>query len=179
MDSLLIALRSVIRSHVGRGFPYEDLASALSARGRSLTFNQEELEAAVENPRDSFLLLSFLYPGARFDQTRYHIDHVFPKSRFTKARLRAVGIASDDVQTYLDRVNCLPNLLLLNETENQEKSDLMPLEWLERFYADADSRAQRVEMHDLGEIPSDMHGFNDWYEARRERVLERLRDILG
>ena len=179
VDSLLVALRTAIRDQEGYEFPQRELEMVLRSRGRTLAFDNEELEAMVDNPRDAFPLLSLLYPNSQFAQTRYHIDHVFPKSRFTSARLRRAGVDSDDVQTFLDRVNCLPNLQLLNETENQEKSDLMPLEWLEGFYPDLDARPRKVDLHDLGELPRHMTGFNQWYEARRERMLARLRDILG
>ena len=179
VDSLLVALRSTIREHGATGFPSNQLYDMLRSRGRSLSFEDEELEDLIENTRRVFLMLSLLFPSSLLRDSVVHIDHVFPRSRFSRARLRKAGLSGEEIEKCMENVNRLPNMQLLNEIENQEKSDLMPLEWLERFYPEPDARAQRIDMHDLGELPSDMHGFNEWYEARRERMLERLRRILG
>ena len=34
-----------------------------------------------------FPLLALLYAGADVQKTIYHVDHIFPQSRFTKAKL--------------------------------------------------------------------------------------------
>ena len=36
-----------------------------------------------------------------------------------------------------------------------------------------------AKRHDLGDVPVDMAGFNAFYEARRDRLLGRLRQLLG
>ena len=39
--------------------------------------------------------------------------------------------------------------------------------------------AEYAERHDLGEVPPDRTGFNAFYEARRDRLLAKLRRLLG
>ena len=109
--------------------------------------------------------------------SKFHIDHISPKSRFSSSRLRLAGVTDDDVPVFQDRADRLPNLQLLVGEANESKSDTLPQQWmLETLDAQAAEYAKR---HDLGEVPADMKGFNAFYEARRDRLLSRLRQILG
>lgn len=49
--------------------------------------------------------------------------------------------------------------------------------WIATF----ERRAAReyAQHHDLGDVPADITGFNAFYEARRARLLSRLRRLLG
>lgn len=38
---------------------------------------------------------------------------------------------------------------------------------------------EHCEFHDLGEVPEDITEFNSFYEARRDRLLDKLGKILG
>ena len=177
LDSLLTALRTVIDAHGGEVFPAARLEEAMRARGKSLTFEEEELEDLVESKDRVFALLSMLYPFVDTQNNKFHIDHVFPKSRFSSRRLRQAGVPEENVAEYQDRADRLPNLQLLAGDLNQSKSDMLPREWIATF----DIRASReyAEHHDLGDIPADIAGFNAFYETRRDRLVGRLRQLLG
>ena len=62
LDSLLTALRSVIDTHGGEAFPTSQLEAAMRVRGKSLTFEEEELEHLVESKDRTFTLLTLLLP---------------------------------------------------------------------------------------------------------------------
>jgi hypothetical protein len=55
----------------------------------------------------------------------------------------------------------------------------MPAVWLDRQYADDLARNDYRARHDLGKVPEDIRKFSIFYEARRERISKRLRDLLG
>ncbi len=179
VDSLLVSLRSTIREHGGTQFPIVALYDMLRGRGRSLSFDEEELEDLIENNRRAYLLLSLLFPSSLTRESDVHIDHVFPRSRFTRTRLTKAGVPDDEVERSIENSNRLPNMQLLNEKENTEKSDRMPWEWIDKFYATAEAQESVAKAHDLGVLPQDIAEFNDWYESRRERILVSLREILG
>ena len=83
----------------------------------------------------------------------------------------------DDIPGLADRADRLPNLQLLVDESNESKSAKLPKEWMEEtFGAQANEYAER---HDLGNVPADLTDFNPWYEARRDRLLEKLRRLLG
>ena len=52
----------------------------MRARGKSLTFEEEEFEDLVESKDRTFTLLSLLYPFVDLQNKKFHIDHVFQKS---------------------------------------------------------------------------------------------------
>ena len=108
LDSLLTALRSVIDTHGGDAFPAANLEAAMRVRGKSLTFEEEEFEDLVESKDRTFTLLSLLYPFVDLQNNKFHIDHVFPKSRFSSRRLRLAGVAEDDIPGLQDRADRLP-----------------------------------------------------------------------
>ena len=176
LDSLLTALRSVINEHGGEVFPLAKLEAAMRARGKSLTFEEEELQDLVESKDRTFTLLALLYPVVDLRTVKFHIDHVFPKSRFSSRRLRKACVSADDIPGFQDRANRLPNLQLLVGEANERKSAKLPKQWMdETFGAKAAEYAKR---HDLGEVPADMTGFNAFYEARRDRLFAKLRALL-
>ena len=178
LDTLLTALRSVIDTHGAEGFPSSRLEVEMRARGKSLTFEEEEIEDLVESKDRTFALLSLLYSFVDLQSNRFHIDHVFPKSRFSSIRLRRAGVAEDDIPEIQDRVDRLPNLQLLIGEVNESKSDRLPQEWVASTY-DAREAREYVARHDLGEIPPDITEFNAFYDARRCRLLRRLRQLLS
>ena len=178
LDTLLTALRSVIDTHDGEAFPSAKLEEAMRKRGKSLTFEEEELEDLVESTDRTFALLSLLYPFVDVRSYKFHIDHVFPRSRFSTKRLRLAGVPEDDIPVFQDRANRLPNLQLLVGEENEGKSDKLPQQWMVETLG-AKGAAEHAERHDLGDVPADITGFNMFYEVRRDRLLGKLRLLLG
>lgn len=159
-------------------FPSAQLEAAMRTRGKSLTFEDEELEDLVESKDRTFALLSLVFPFVDLQNSRFHIDHVFPKSRFSPRHLRRAGVAEDDISEFQDRADRLPNLQLLVGEENESKSDKLPQQWIAGTLH-AEAASAYIARHDLGEIPAGMAGFSPFYEARRHRLLRRLRRLLG
>ena len=180
-DALLVRLRSVIRDHGHGSFPVQELSTELAAIGRGIEFDDERLEDIIDTEYggNAFVLLSMLYPFVDVANSKFHMDHVFPKSKFTRASLEKAGLSWDQSTQARERMNRLANLHLLPGPDNAAKRDKLPLEWLDSEFGDGDGRAYHVMQHDLGNVPGDLHGFVDWYDARRERMLDRLRGILG
>ena len=177
LDTLLTVLRRVIDTHGRESFPSEQLEATMRDSYKSLTFEKEEFKDLVESKARTFTLLSLLYPFADL-RHKFHIDHVFPRSRFSSTRLRRAGVAKDDIPEFQDRADRLPNLQLLVGEANESKSDMLPQQWMSASF-DAQAMRQYTERHDLGEVPADITGFNVFYEARRDRLLGRLRRLLG
>lgn len=178
LDTLLVRLRAVIDEHGGDGFPVAEIEEEMSRRGKSLTFAPEELQDLVESKDRAFALLSTLYPFVDTQHNQFHIDHVFPKSRFTWRRLKkCAGVPEDDIPQFQDRADRLPNLQLLAGGPNIEKSATLPKDWLDGL--GTEEAAEHRRLHDLGEVPAKMVDFNQFYVARRDRLLGRLETLLG
>jgi hypothetical protein len=174
LDTLLRDLRRVIDEHGAEGFPTTQLESAMSTRGKALTFSAEEISDLIETPYKSkraFPLLALLYPGIN-TRNLHHIDHVFPRSKFHKRKLLAAGVAAEQIDDFQRKVNGLPNLQLLEGPINVEKQDMLPLEWARQKYGD------QVDTYllsqDLKGLPERLSDLPEFYEKRRERLHATL-----
>lgn len=136
LDTLLIRLRRAVRQDEAGGFPLVALESAMAELGKSLNFSNGEVEELAEStykqPR-ALLLLTLLYPGINTHR-ELHVDHIFPRSRFTDARLRELEVPGDDHDMFQDAVNRLANLQLLEGPVNIAKQASWPGEWASGRY---------------------------------------------
>lgn len=181
LDTLLTAIRATLREQGAARFPVEAVEATMRSRGKGLRFEEEELEDLVDvayGDRRAFPLLSLLFP---FHDLRheFHVDHVFPRSRFSESRLAKEGVAAEARAEWIDRADRLANLQLLDGVLNKEKNAALPHDWLARALPEADRRAAFIERHRLGTVPDSLLGFPDFYEARRRDLLGRLRTLLG
>ncbi|WP_155723617.1 hypothetical protein [Gluconobacter oxydans] len=90
-----------------------------------------------------FPLLSLLFPFVDM-RNQFHIDHIFPISRFSKIKLRQAG----------------------------------PAEWLRDRFKSDEGALNYQSIHALGQLPADIHGFEDFYATRRDALQDKLQEIL-
>ena len=181
LDVLLTGLRRVIAESDSLAFPSARIHEEMARRGRELEFNDEEIEDLVDmriNDRLTFALLSLLFP---FIDLRYqfHIDHIFPSARFSNRRLREACIAEEGLSCFRERKDGLANLQLLEGAMNMEKNAAMPADWLSKIHPDETSRRVYEERHLLGDVPESITEFVTFYDARRERLREKIKQLLG
>ena len=181
VDALLVALREVVRNTDGNYFPAGEMRNAMARLGRGLSFEAEEIEDLADmrsGDRRIFPLLTMLFPnlGSRDGSD---IDHVFPKSRFTPTRLRAAGVAEERIGEFSYKCESLANLQLLDRTVNNEKRATLPADWLDVHCPDDPSRQAYCDRHLLGDVPRDITGFMEFYEARRERLRQRIAELIN
>jgi len=181
LDALLAAIRQVIGAHGQEGFPTEKLQEEMAKRGKSLQFGEEEIDELVEmryGDKRLFSLLALLFPFVDVTNHHFHVDHVFPRSRFTKSRLQKAGVTEADIDEFKDKVDCLSNLQLLEGLENIEKQATMPAEWIDSRLNPA-ARANYCDNHLLGDLPDSLSGFRNFYDVRRQALRSRIAGILG
>jgi hypothetical protein len=180
LDTLLTALRGVIRDNYA-AFPVDQMEQVMAVTGKSLLFGSEEVEDLLEmeySDRRLFPLLAMLYPFIDVRQL-HHIDHVFPRSALQIRRLQKAGYPDEYIQSCLAARDRVANLQLLEGLQNVSKNDTLPAVWMETVYRDPAVRQAAVDRHDLGQLPASAGEFLDFYEARRERIEQRLRALLS
>ena len=181
MDTLLTDLRRAIRENGIHTFPVVRLREAMARRGRQLIFDDEEVEDLADlryGDRLTFALLSLLFPFVDL-RNQFHLDHIFPASRFTDNRLKDACVPDHKVTAFRDCKDRLANLQLLQGPVNTEKGATMPAEWLSRTYAVESDRREYEERHLLGHVPELITEFDTFYDARRERLKKRIGKMLG
>ena len=181
LDTLLTALREVIRNSNGSEFPAGELRRVMAQRGKTLNFVEEEVEDLADmrlGDRRIFPLLTMLFPhfGSRDGSD---IDHVFPKSRFTANRLSAAGVAVEDIDTFRDRCDRLANLQLLDRSVNNEKRASLPADWLDVHCPDELARQHYCDRHLLGDVPREIKDFTDYYSTRRQQLRDRIAEMVN
>jgi hypothetical protein len=180
LDTLLLALREVLRDAGNAGFPVESLEAAMNKRGKGLQFTEDELQDLVDSnsgEKRTFALLAIMYPFLDLRNV-FHIDHVFPISRFTRTKLRKAGISEKDIDDFLEQSDRLSNLQLLDGAANISKQAKMPAEWLADYFPIKEARDDYRERNDLGAVPENLNEFGSFYVNRRDRLLARLRKVL-
>ena len=181
LDTLLTALRGVIRNTDCVEFPVAELRRAMAQRGKSLVFSEEEIEDLADmggNDRRIFPMLTMLFPELD-SRDGSDIDHVFPKSRFTSKRLTDAGVEEERVEEFRDHCNRIANFQLLDRTVNNEKRATLPADWLDVHRPDEQRRQVYCERHLLGDVPREITGFEEFYSARREKLKERISELVN
>ena len=181
LDTLLTALRQVIREGEGDVFPAAEIGKEMEGRGRPLVFEDGEVEDLADMRYGdglTFALLSLLFPFADL-RNQFHVDHIFPSSRFNVRRLRSAGVPDDQIDDFVQSKDRIANLQLLQGAVNIEKNATMPAEWLSARYTDDASRREYEERHLLGHVPESLTEFDTFYEARRSRLKEEIKKLLG
>lgn len=181
LDTLLTRLRDVLRTNSSSRFPIEAVETAMSAVGKGLVFDDAEIDELLNlkyGGQRTFAVLSVLYPGLDLGK-KFHEDHIFPKSRFTRKRLAAAGVPADQIDDYLNSVNLMPNLQLLAGTANIEKQDGLPAQWIEAAFPTEEKRVTYIAENDLDNLPLDLSGFPVFFNGRKKRVRARLIAALG
>ena len=182
LDTLLTALRDVLHNVDDGHFPAPEMRRIMAQRGKSIDFTQDEVEDLADmgiNDRRVFPLLSLLFPFINVQQHHFHIDHVFPKSRFTPTRLRRAGVSDEQHGNFADCANRIANLQLLDGNTNMEKQAALPADWIAKHFKSDQARQQYRDRYLLGEVPEQITGFMDFYEARRKRLQERITRLVN
>ncbi len=181
LDTLLTDLRGAIRENEINAFPVARIREAMARRGRQLIFDDEEVEDLADmryGDRLTFALLSLLFPFVDL-RNQFHVDHIFPASRFTERRLKDACVPDEKVAAFRDGRDRLANLQLLQGAVNAEKGATMPAEWLSDTYANDGSRHEYEQRYLLGHVPEAIPEFDTFYDARRERLKRRIGQLLG
>ena len=181
LDTLLTGLRRTLAESDFVAFPVARIREEMARRGRELEFHDEEIEDLVDmriNDRLTFALLSLLFP---FVDLRYqfHVDHIFPSARFSNRRLKEAGVSEEELSSFRERKDGLANLQLLDGAMNMEKNAAMPAVWLSKIHTDETSRRVYEELHLLGDVPESITEFTTFFDARRERLKEEIKQLLG
>ena len=178
LDTLLRALRQVIRE-CHANFPASEIRETMRLRGKSLAFDGDEIDDLTEmrfGDKRTFSLLSLVFPHLDLRQ-HFHIDHVFPKSHFTLAKLSGARFSVGQINRLQDFADRLPNLQLLEGHENLQKRATLPAKWLQTFSTNG-ARRNYATTHLLGDVPGGIDGFEAFYEERRQQLKDKIAGLL-
>ena len=181
LDTLLTLLRADIQQFGSDNFPVDKIESTMQQRGKSLRFDDEEVDELAElsykNPR-TFALLTLIFPGFDFSH-HFHVDHIYPKGLFTKSKLTKAGVPEELQDQMIEASNRLPNLQLLEGSVNNQKRQKMPHDWYLQQWPNSDARQSHLQSQAISSLPEEIQDFMSFYDQRHETLLARIRMALN
>ena len=178
-DMVLSNLRTVIKDSYD-AFPAKALAERLLQMNRPIRFVADDLEDLITTrygQKQAFLVLSLLYPWIDY-RNAFHLDHVHPQSMFTPKKLKQAGVLQKDIDFCMQHYDDLPNLQVLANIPNIEKSNLPFESWLAETYKTKKARSEFCSQQMIPETGYDLANFRKFYEMRAELLKEELSSVL-
>lgn len=178
-DTVLSNMRSVIKAS-NSTFPSEALADRLQQMNRSIRFSPDDIDdllATSYGQKQAFLVLSLLYPWIDF-RNAFHLDHIHPQTAFTPKKLRQAGVADADIDFYLTHCDELPNLQILANVPNMEKSGLPFDKWLSEQFQTKKARAEFCDRQFIPDTDLDLANFREFFSRRAKLMRIELIKVL-
>lgn len=178
-DNVLRPIRKIILEN-HESFPTELIIDKFKGTTKSLLFSTEDIENLLHYKYGqgfTFSILSLLYPQLDYNN-QFHIDHIFPKSLFTKAKLRKRGISEEDIETFYDWFNYVGNLQLIGAIPNIEKKDIEFKTWLNKIYPEQRNQDQFRETHYIPNVELEFENFIEFFEEREKLLKAEFEKIL-
>ena len=179
---MLTALRDVIRDAGDRGFPAAEMRRVMAQRGKSLEFSTEEIQDLADmaiGDRRIFSLLASLSPFIDLQRHQFHIDHIFPKSRFTRKRIHDARMTAEEVDVFMDCADRIATFSCSMGPATSKSRRHFRRNGSMRGTQRRRSGDTTVRKYLLGQVPGEMSGFLDFYEARRARLQDRISDLVN
>ena len=176
-DSILRPLREVIKANGNNEFPLDEIINRLRGTSKTIVFTDDDIEALLElqyGRADTLMVLMMLYPSLDYNN-KFHIDHIYPKSKFTKTSLLKKGIAQDKVEEYMNHVNDISNLQLLAAIPNIEKQDKDFEEWFAEICPTDTDKIQYRKINYLPEMQYSYDKFLQFVSDRRKKIKNQLK----
>ncbi|MGL2861965.1 GmrSD restriction endonuclease domain-containing protein [Helicobacter pylori] len=120
-----------------------------------------------------FPILQILYPNLKYKTTTFHIDHIYPKSKFKKENKKLD-------KDFYECGNHLFNLQLLEGAENIAKKDKDPEVWLKEEYKDNQQAIEEYKRKKYIDpnLKLEWENIKEFREKREEAIIKRLKEVL-
>lgn len=180
-DSILSSMRSVFDDHMNDGaFPLAAIIERYKTTNKDLRFDEEYIESLLDIQHGEGrcrALLHLLFP--EMDPTeKFDIDHLHAQSKFKRIELNKFEFLKADeklLKFYNDSKhwNSIPNLHLLNASQNRSKSKRELADWIKD-----DGTYFKKESLLVEDVSLDFKEFRGFYIKRRDALKERLKKLV-
>ncbi len=139
-----------------------------------LKITNDAIEGMVFFDRHSrvFPVLQILYPNLNYKTTTFHIDHIYPKSKFKKENEKL------DKDFYGNH-SYIYNLQILEGAENSAKKDKDPEVWLKEEYKNEQFIEEYKKRNYIDpKLKLEWENIKEFREKREEAIIERLKEVL-
>ncbi|GAA8516086.1 DUF262 domain-containing protein [Helicobacter pylori] len=119
-----------------------------------------------------FPVLQILYPNLNYKTTTFHIDHIYPKSKFKEGNKKLD-------KNFYECGNHLYNLQLLEGQENSAKKDKDPEVWLKEEYKNEKAIEEYKKRNYIDPaLKLEWENIKEFREKREEAIIKKLKEAL-
>ncbi len=139
-----------------------------------LKITNDAIEDMIYFNRDArvFPILQILYPNLNYKTTTFHIDHIYPKSKFEKENKKLD-------KDFYECENYLYNLQLLEGAENSAKKDKDPEVWLKEEYKNDQAIEEYKKRNYIDpKLKLEWENIKEFREKREEVIITKLKEVL-
>ncbi len=120
----------------------------------------------------AFPILQILYPNLNYKTTTFHIDHIYPKSKFEKENEKLD-------KDFYKCGNHLYNLQILEGQENSAKKDKDPEAWLKKEYKNEQAIEEYKKRNYIDPtLKLEWENIKEFRETREEAIIKKLKEVL-
>ncbi|GAA7258925.1 hypothetical protein ID0476_02250 [Helicobacter pylori] len=141
-----------------------------------LKITNDAIEGVVSFSSDAkvFPILQILYPNLNYKTTTFHIDHIYPKSKFEKK-----GRNEQLDKDFYGCGNLLYNLQLLEGAENSAKKNKDPEAWLKEEYKNEQAIEEYKKRNYIDPtLKLEWENIKEFREKREEAIITKLKEVL-
>lgn len=137
---------------------------------REFKITKEDVTSYMDREKGlyTFYLLTLLYPDLKLGQIKFHQDHVHPYVSFDE--LDSTKLSETQISKWKEMRNTLPNLQLLEGSENESKNRVPLADWIKV--------GNKVLYSDKKES-TDLYNFEKYYEKRKQNMISKLLEIFN
>lgn len=176
-DNVLRPIRDIIRENGINEFPIENIIDKFKGTNKSIQFTSADIDEFLLKLKygksDTLSTLMLLYPSLDFSN-KFHVDHMYPKSKFSKQYLRKQGVTEDKLEWYIETVNDISNLQLLAAQLNEEKLTTDFDVWFNNQCPTDNDKYQYRRLNFLPDMKYSYLDYPVFIEERRKLLKEQL-----
>lgn len=178
-DTILKQICDIIKDN-HEGFPINIIYDKLRKSKWDLSFDEYAIEELL-NTRyasgNTLMIMSILYPWANL-KNNFHVDHIHPKTMFTKKKLKKAGVSEEDMDFCMTNYNFLGNLQLLESTPNEEKKATPFEQWIEESFDSEEQRKDYMKKNYIPDVDFSLSNFVEFFDEREKLIVKALKKEL-
>ena len=180
LDRRLKAIRKIIKENYEEGFPFRAIVNHFKDKIILTEGDITNLLDKQHGERDTFSILTLLYPPLKFKYYDFHKDHIYAQSLFNEKELRKREIPRKKWEFYLDKnnFNSIANLQLLGDTENLKKGKTDFKAWLHTNYNEQEIEPFKKQHYIPSNISLEFNNFEEFIKKRKELLSKKLNTLL-
>lgn len=150
------------------------LFSSITLTGnRTFTASKDDIEywlTKFEKGKNTFIILSLLYPNLKLSQVEFHQDHCHPYTLFDDKNIKKLGLTEDKIKEWQFKRNLIPNLQFLEGKENESKNKTPLSDWVKKG-----NTFEYIPEN----VSLELSNFDEFFNKRKSLIKNKLLDIFG